>query len=932
MYERDQFTMTIPEVASEENQDIPHIIQLRINEELCHCLVDTGPEDGKWNINWTAIVCDNETLGNVRAILGRDFLHASQACISYENEPFVKLKGEIFRFLCQEGPTCDSGYHDKNIGHITTSLGVNRNSEYIESMEFVRRREIYTLPTTYQGDAERNLTHERKHSRRSNGSSGKFFEERHKSDIEEWKMASKIKSFFGSSRNGKPTEELQHTNDVNRQPNQEYGKDSAESIEGKIEEVVVTEIQTETGKEDAGEQIEGKDSVPEPVEQEIQENKDLVEPSLEMISTEKQPRDPEEVFHDITSIDTTKSAGCSSDQEQKWETDIVLEEDIIIPARTEALVNAKLSTIIEGELVVCEPVDIGNGYVHAANCLMVNSTKAWIRVVNVSQKEVKLMKKHKLAKAVSYDEEWSKRGFSLEHLDEDTREKLMALIRGYHDLFLEDDVVLTSATEVKHSITLEPGAQPICKAPYRIPYHQREVLQKEIDRLLDTAVIRPSGYNSGSEALFSVIDVAEAYHQIDMEEKDIPLTGFSTFQGHYEYLKMPFGLVNAPSTFQRFMNITLAGLTGELCMEVIKLVKEEDAQEASYYLSKDGILYRVENDGDKLIVPKTFIPKVMEDFHDSPMAGHPGQQKTLMSLKRRFFWPNMRTDVIKLHSTLHSTTEPWELTSMDVVGPLVTSLNGNRYLLTFQDYFTKTLNIASCEEGSIVRHGSPKKLLTDRGANFTSTLFKEVCKVLGIEKLQTASYAPTTNGQIERMHRVLKDMLSHYISENQRDWDNWIPFVLMAYRGSTHSSTGYSPYFLLHGRDQVLPMDSMISSGRIRYDYDDNYTSELLERLRRVYSDVYKNTEKAKSERVKRYNKKTEEHKFNMGDQVYLKDMAVKRGLSKKLVRSWIGPYRIIEMIGPVTCRIRKCGGRDEQIVHVNRLKIYTARTDEEHR
>ncbi|KAG5868282.1 hypothetical protein JTB14_025807 [Gonioctena quinquepunctata] len=51
-----------------------------------------------------------------------------------------------------------------------------------------------------------------------------------------------------------------------------------------------------------------------------------------------------------------------------------------------------------------------------------------------------------------------------------------------------------------------------------------------------------------------------------MEEKDIPLTGFSTFQGHYEYLKMPFGLVNAPSTFQRFMNITLAGLTGELCM------------------------------------------------------------------------------------------------------------------------------------------------------------------------------------------------------------------------------------------------------------------------------------------------------------------------------------------------------------------------------
>ncbi|KAG5863599.1 hypothetical protein JTB14_014311 [Gonioctena quinquepunctata] len=108
------------------------------------------------------------------------------------------------------------------------------------------------------------------------------------------------------------------------------------------------------------------------------------------------------------------------------------------------------------------------------------------------------MKKHELAKAVScqtmekmmvttnrmigkielFDQEWSKTGFSLEHLDGDTREKLMALIRGYHYLFLEDDVVLTSATEVKHSITLEPGAHPIYKAPHRIPYHQREVLQK----------------------------------------------------------------------------------------------------------------------------------------------------------------------------------------------------------------------------------------------------------------------------------------------------------------------------------------------------------------------------------------------------------------------------------------------------------------------
>ncbi|KAG5862128.1 hypothetical protein JTB14_034074 [Gonioctena quinquepunctata] len=62
----------------------------------------------------------------------------------------------------------------------------------------------------------------------------------------------------------------------------------------------------------------------------------------------------------------------------------------------------------------------------------------------------------------------------------------------------------------------------------------------------------------------------------------------------------------------------------------MKLVKVNDAQEAVYYLAKDGILYRVENYGNKLIVPRTFISKVMGDFHDSPMAGHPRQEKTLI--------------------------------------------------------------------------------------------------------------------------------------------------------------------------------------------------------------------------------------------------------------------------------------------------------------
>lgn len=166
-------------------------------------------------------------------------------------------------------------------------------------------------------------------------------------------------------------------------------------------------------------------------------------------------------------------------------------------------------------------------------------------------------------------------------------------------------------------------------------------------------------------------------------------------------------------------------------------------------------------------------------------------------------------------------------------------------------------------------------------------------------------------------------MLSHYIARDQRDWDTWIPFVLMAYRGAVHSTTGYSPYFLLHGRDQVLPIDTFLQTGRLRYDVDENYVSELMARLKRVYSQVHENTERAKVKRNIQYNKKTRERNFVLGDLVYLKDLSSTIGVSKKLAKRWKGPYRVIEITGPVNYRIRKVNSREEQVVHVNRLKKY---------
>jgi len=139
--------------------------------------------------------------------------------------------------------------------------------------------------------------------------------------------------------------------------------------------------------------------------------------------------------------------------------------------------------------------------------------------------------------------------------------------------------------------------------------------------------------------------------------------------------------------------------------------------------------------------------------------------------------------------------------------------------LTFVDHYTRfceAIPIAKQDTETveinfvtriITQFGVPKKLLTDRGANFTSALMKETCKLLKIQKLQTSSFHPQGNGVCERMHKLLIDMLSHFIRKDAEDWDEYVPYAVMAYRAMPHCTLKFSPYYLVYGRDMRLPIE-----------------------------------------------------------------------------------------------------------------------------
>ena len=99
------------------------------------------------------------------------------------------------------------------------------------------------------------------------------------------------------------------------------------------------------------------------------------------------------------------------------------------------------------------------------------------------------------------------------------------------------------------------------------------------------------------------------------------------------------------------------------------------------------------------------------------------------------------------------------------------------------------------------------KIISDQGCNFESELIANLCEVAGIQMLRTIPYHPQTNGQCERFNSTLLNMLGTLTPEQKKDWKTYVPAMVHAYNCTRNTATGYSPYYLLFGREPRLPID-----------------------------------------------------------------------------------------------------------------------------
>ena len=107
--------------------------------------------------------------------------------------------------------------------------------------------------------------------------------------------------------------------------------------------------------------------------------------------------------------------------------------------------------------------------------------------------------------------------------------------------------------------------------------------------------------------------------------------------------------------------------------------------------------------------------------------------------------------------------------------------------------------------------------------------------LLSMQDLRTTAYKPVANGQIERVHKTINAVFAKTVSQNLRDWCKLAPYVTFAYNTSRHSSTSFSPFYLLYLREPRVGIDLMLHKKEPAYQHFDQYSDEVRRKMQVAY-------------------------------------------------------------------------------------------------
>jgi hypothetical protein len=289
---------------------------------------------------------------------------------------------------------------------------------------------------------------------------------------------------------------------------------------------------------------------------------------------------------------------------------------------------------------------------------------------------------------------------------------------------------------------------------------------------------------------------------------------------------------------------------------------------------------------------------------------------------------------------------------MDFITGLPQTESGFDSIVVFVDKLTKMVHLAPCTKGltadgvaslfmdNVFRHhGVPAKIISDRDTKLTADFWREVTKRLGSKCNFSTANHPQTDGQTERYNRVLEEVLRNFVSPTMTNWAELLPCCEFALNSHVHKSTTYSPFFLNYGRNPTRPIDlafeGAFEEDTLEVQQDD--TSHMtpgqrgatkrihkihmaLQRVQRLLASA--NEAMARREAA---HFRTVHEKFTEGSMVWLnsRNFTWKSG-ARKLCPKWLGPFTIVQKLGPVTFKLDlPSDWRMHPVFHVSLLKPF---------
>jgi hypothetical protein len=327
---------------------------------------------------------------------------------------------------------------------------------------------------------------------------------------------------------------------------------------------------------------------------------------------------------------------------------------------------------------------------------------------------------------------------------------------------------------------------------------------------------------------------------------------------------------------------------------------------------KDGILNRVFHrpDGTEvycIMVPGSLKLHILACYHDSLSGGHLGATKTLSKIRNVYTWPGMTKDVSDYVRACHKCQlhkmenvpprgfmlaprhlpQPGDTLAIDLAGPYPKSKSGNTFLLIVVDYLTKWPEIfplkrataqavASCLVKEVFpRQGVPRTIVSDNGKQFVAHIFKVMCSMFGIKRRNTSFYHPQPN-LAERTIKTIRSMITTNIEESHRDWDKNLPFLAMALRTAVSESTGFSPSFLMLGREMRLGVDpDALEAELAPCPNEGAWAFELANNVRLAISKAQENIRAQQLRQKPHYDKKRRDLTFQKGTGVATRALAL---------------------------------------------------------